>query len=362
MGGKYGMGGVYRPKGSSRFWLRYSLHGKQIRESSGSSDERAALRLLKKRIAQMENGNLTPREEKVTLKAILDAFVTAGEIAGHRSLKSTRCALKHVREYFNDESRAVDIRTANLREYVAQRQREGAAAASIARELAHLRSSFRLAVSDGRLNHVPVFPRLTVDNARRGFVEIGDFNRIRNALPEHLKDVATFLYFSGWRSGEAKTLQWRDVNESEIRLDSRNSKTGKGRTLPRVGEIAEVIARAEERRRLDCPFVFHRAGEQIGDLRRPWKAAAASVGLTGILPHDLRRSCVRNLVRAGIPDKVAMQFTGHASRDVFNRYNIVSGADLENAADLLAAYLQRQQTAAKVVPLKPSIELAKKSA
>lgn len=82
-------------------------------------------------------------------------------------------------------------------------------------------------------------------------------------------------------------------------------------------------------------MVFHRGGRPIKSLTKAWQAACAAAGYPSLIPHDLRRSAVRNFVRQGIPERVAMQLTGHKTRSVFERYNIVSEGDLEAAAGRL---------------------------
>jgi integrase len=83
-----------------------------------------------------------------------------------------------------------------------------------------------------------------------------------------------------------------------------------------------------------------RSGRPITEgafIHRWWKARIVA-GCPGRIPHDVRRTAVRNLVRAGVPERVAMQLTGHKTRAVFERYNIVSAGDLLDAARRLDTY------------------------
>jgi integrase len=191
-------------------------------------------------------------------------------------------------------------------------------------------------------------------NARQGFVDHASFLALQDALSDHLKDPVAFLYLSGWRVSEMRNMEWRDVDirGHVVRLRPELSKNKDGRVLPLSGELLDVIERAAERRRLDCPRVFHVDGEPLRDFRESWKQARRAAGLSGLLVHDLRRPAVRNMVRAGIPERVCMALSGHKTRDVFDRYNIVSEADLAAAADQLHSHLQQRRSLARVVPLR----------
>jgi integrase len=97
---------------------------------------------------------------------------------------------------------------------------------------------------------------------------------------------------------------------------------------------------------------LHHKGEPIGDFRKAFDAACAAAGLQGILPHDLRRSAFRNFfIRAGVKETVAMRLSGHRTRSVFDRYNIVSEDDLIDASTELQQFLVEAIKDEKVVPI-----------
>jgi len=159
--------------------------------------------------------------------------------------------------------------------------------------------------------------------------------------------MVKFAYITGWRiPSEVLTLQWRQVDfeARTVRLDPGTTKNREGRVFPFTDDL-KVLLEAQRtltdmyQREADkiCPWVFHRSGKPIKDYRGAWRAATTAAGCPGRIPHDFRRTAVRNLVRAGVPERVAMMLTGHKTRSVFERYNIVSGGDLLDAARKLDA-------------------------
>jgi len=85
--------------------------------------------------------------------------------------------------------------------------------------------------------------------------------------------------------------------------------------------------------------VFHRKGQPIGEFKRAWATACRVAGCPGRLVHDLRRTAVRNMVRAGVSERVAMQLSGHRTRSVFERYNVTSEGDFREAARKLTGII-----------------------
>ena len=172
-----------------------------------------------------------------------------------------------------------------IQEYTANRLKAGAARASVNRELAYLRRGFKLMLKAGDISAIPaVIELLQGENVRKGFLAPAEFATLQKIPDADARDLVAFLYNSGWRSGQGKSLEWSEVDlkNNMIRLPAEKSKSKKPRNLPVIGALMEIIQRRIEVRRLDCPYVFHRRGKQIVSFRKAFKAAAAAAGIEGL--------------------------------------------------------------------------------
>ena len=186
------------------------------------------------------------------------------------------------------------------------------------------------------------------------------FTKLRAELSEYLRSLITFAYNTGVRKGEILLIRCEQVDlmEGIVRLEPGETKNDEPRHVPLVGKLREVIRLQIETRDQqypDCPWLFFRLGQRIKNFRTAWEGACQRAGLWDAernkhggsekLFHDLRRTGARNLVRAGVPERVVQQIGGWKTRSVFDRYNVVSARDFREAGERLEGYQQEQQAA-----------------
>jgi integrase len=375
--------GELRKRGSI-WWIRYYRNGQRHEESAGSDKKGVAVDLLRIREGDIAKGApVSARIGRLRFDEAAADVINDFKANGKRSLDVvTRRIDKHLRPFFGGRKMA-SITTADVRAYVAERQaateiaskaytrkrkdgteiaiperrREsaGASAAEINRELATLKRIFTLAVQGAKLLHRPHIPMLREDNTRTGFFEPDHYTSVMTHLPAEIRPVIEFAYVTGWRiESEVLPLEWRQVDfrGGEIRLDAGTTKNGEGRVFPMTDDLRRLLeAQHEAHSALRkaghvVPWVFWRmvakgrrgpkAPRRITSFSKAWKAACIAAGCPGRIPHDLRRTAIRNMVRRGVPERVAMKLTGHKTPSVFARYNIVSDGDLRTAAVQLA--------------------------
>jgi integrase len=349
------MGSLYKkmrrqPDGTVReettWWIKFYEHGVVRRESTGTAKEQEARRLLKAREGLVATGQpILPRSDRVRYDQIAADLREHFRTTGTRDLVEAEKRLKHLDAVFMGR-RVVSIDGASATAYVARRQGEGAANGTINRELSVLTQMLRLAYENGRLVRLPVIRKLKEAVPRTGFCEPEIFAAIRKRLPEPHGLAVALCYTLAWRREEVFGLEWRhlDLEGGAVRLDAERSKNDEGRvaflTPALLADLKAHRLRVEALQRRQgrvIPHVFvhlvgQRAGARLGGFRKRWMNACTAAGVPGLLLHDLRRSGVRNMVRAGISEGVAMKISGHRTRSVFDRYNITSTKDLQEAA------------------------------
>jgi integrase len=328
------------------WWITYYVHGRPVAESADTDDKEKAANLLKQRIGEAAAG----RDVAVDKATIND--LCALVLADYRM--RNLCDLTTVKWRYEAHVKPVlgtllasRFGPKQAREYVERRRAAEATNATINRELAIVRRGFSLALQEDPplVRRAPHIPKLDEDNARQGFIEQGQYQALLSTLPEHLKVLLVIGYHCGSRLGELRKLRWSqvDLKAKEIRIEKSQAKSKRPRTLPIYGEMCEWLEWQAKRKVLGCDLVFHWKGKPLGSHLKGWDTGCTTAGLDGLHFHDLRRSAVRNMERAGIPRAVAMSITGHRTESVYRRYDIVAEADLQAAAEKMAAYHQRQK-------------------
>jgi integrase len=341
-----------------------------------------AVKLLRKRLGEIGHGKLVgPREEKVTFADLATDLVRdyalherrsantlGGTILpdGRLAVESLGGRLRHLYDFFGHD-RALDITTDRIQAYQDARRKTGASAATVNREVAALGKMFTLAVKARRLGARPPFPeRLQEASPRQGFFEAAEHQAIRLHLPQDHQDVLDFSYWSGWRPGAINELTWPEIDLAGKVIRPQGGSRTKRRGVLAYGRIPALQAVIEGRlgkRRLDTQLIFHVDGRPMGDWRKRWARACLQAGFASQDPetkkirvhklrYDTRRTVVRNLTRAGVPERVAMEITGHKTRSVFDRYNITSEQDLQDAGARLSAYVEQQPATSTVVAMR----------
>jgi integrase len=368
----------------SKIWtIKYQdASGLSQIESSKTSDKKKAQHTLR-----LREGAVARRErivvEDLTVADAAKLVVSDYQVNERKSLTDALGRIKHVVAFFGS-MKLSQVTTATIKAYIKHRRaeerivsrgrtilnadgtvtvvpevRRKPSNAQINRETTMLGRMFSLARQDDKIINRPHIPKLKEPaQPRKGFFEYGDFVKVRELLDRALRNIAEFEYVTGWRiDTEVLPLQWRQVDfaAGEVRIDDpRSTKNEQARVFPFTQDLRRTLeAQRKLTEGLDSPYVFcHLAGVRTGKrisysgFYKAWQRAVRAAGVARV-PHDFRRTAIRNLERDGVPRSVAMAMVGQKTEEVYRRYAIVDEAMIREAAVKMNRGAKVRRTAAQ---------------
>ena len=324
------------------WWVKIRVDGRPVYESSKSTKKSEAIKLRDKMLAKKSRGELSGGSaDKVLITDLLDD-VLKSDIKPSTRYVWEKVIEKNIRPFFG-KIKAQRLTTDLMDKYREKRKGEGRSDATANRELSILRTSFHNARkrTPPKVLIVPYFPIVAETNIRKGFLTDEQYDKLRDELPAELKGLFVTGYITGLRRGEITAIQWPQVDFEAglITLDKGETKNDEPRSVPILdGDMRDLLVAAKKERDEkwpSSPWVFSRGGERIIDFRWAWDEACKRAGVPDLNFHDLRRTAVRNMRRAGIPQVIRMKISGHKTDSMERRYNIVDSEDLQMAKELL---------------------------
>jgi integrase len=331
---------------TATWFVKYYVSGKPVVVPAGTTAKDEAVAMLRQKMAGVaQQLQFSEHPERVRMDQLFDLML---DIYRRKERSTTYDVEKrvdaHLRPFFG-KVKAQAVTPSQLRRYVDARRRDKPTPenATINKELAYVRRAMRLAAEEDPplVLRVPKFDMLPIDNAREGTLSHTDYQAVRDLLPAYARIALVVAYHTGARKGEIRKVRIDriDFKAGRIELQARTTKNKHPRYLPIYGDMAAELEMAIAQADPKCPLLVQRDGASVFDFEKAWRTACTAANVTGALFHDLRRTAVTNMIEAGLSEKEAMEISGHKTRNVFDRYHIVSDRRLKQNATKMEQHL-----------------------
>lgn len=334
----FGQGSVYQRNGW--WWCNYVAGGVRKREPCRTKNREEALAFLHRRQGKLASGEfLTP--DRTRIRDLLQLLLEDYDVRGVAQAYIANLKVKSILNPALGDIKAAKLTSQQVKQYIQQRLKK-VKPSTVNRELGILHRAFQLGYQQDPplVGRVPYFPKLTEGEPRKGFLKPEQYRNVLAALPQELRLLFVIAYHVGLRKGALLRIKWEQVDlaSSCIWMQGKlANRKPEPVAVPIYGDMRLYI----EMQPRTSEFLFARGSVPIKDFRMSWNLACQAAGVPGLLFHDLRRTAVRNLRRAGVAESVIMKITGHRTRGVFERYNITDQTDTQEAGRLAEEFLNQ---------------------
>ena len=345
-----------------RFWISYRMpDGKQKREFVGSfeglkghSIEDAKKAEAKKMTLKAEKKLMDVRNDtKMTFQELSDWYLGLEKVKVLSSYWRVKMSLQRFNEEFGGKIVST-IKPADLENYQVQRKVQGKADATIDQEIGAAKRVIYKGFDNDLVGGDTLKSFKSVEkllksngNARDRVLSPDEFKALLEHSSRHLRGILAMGYYTGMREGEILNLTWDkvDMKNRLICLEASDTKDKESRRIPICDELFEILRTVP--RALHEKHVFLYRGKPLGDIRNSLRKACDAAGIVygrfekdGFVFHDLRHTFNTYMRKAGIPESVIMEVTGHSTREMFDRYNTVDVDDTRQAIEQFQDYLR----------------------
>jgi integrase len=358
-----------------RFWIDYIVlgTGKAKREPGAGADdpkgysiEEARAAEGKRKAQKVEAPRVLQRapEEKMPFKELTNWYLKLENVKAKAYFPTLSFNLASFNKEFGDII-VSQIKPSQIENFQAKQKATGYSDSYIDQQIGAAKTVVNKAYDDAMVTAetVQVFKRVKKllkrnSNARDKVLTVDQVENLMTALPFHTKAILATAFYTGMRKGEILNLTWGKVNLKDriIRLDAEDTKDKEAREIPICNELYAVLkAIPRPIHDLDKKLVFtyrrKRKGKEedapLGDIRSGLKDACEEAGIPygrfvkdGFIFHDLRHCFNTYMRKAGAPESVIMEITGHSTREMFDRYNTVDLEDRRQAVDSMSYFLR----------------------
>lgn len=386
--GRKGEGSLFQSNGYWFYTYGYTVDGQHRKkkkclgsvEKFGNEDAawREAQRVRNQFIADITTGKVvSSKVENITCGELLDQYI---EHLNNQKKPSAyvieTCIRKNIGPYFGSK-RVAKLESKHFDQYRKMRvEKDHVTNTTVDHDFTYLKSALLLEYkkTPSRVLRVPHIPKSGEDNVRDGFLEFDGYEKVLAELPLSLKCIFVLAYHISNRKGALVELKWHQVDfeNKVIRFTRMQNRKPVPIAVPIYGDMEHWLRHQREFRDehfpaceyvcfwypIDCEIDptlksghggrRNEPGTPLRSFYESWKKAVAKAGFPELLFHDLRRSAVRNMIeKVGLSEKRAMEISGHKTRSMILRYNIISLADIQESGEKMDGWMKTMRSKSK---------------